>query len=117
MSAADCLRLRHRGRGRRRYSLRFEEPIDWSALADTLRVRLTGTPFRFRLNPIAQSVVISGITASNDQAWQAATVALVAALEEIGAAAPAPEVSPSSPNQPCRCCMILTKDQAAKKWA
>jgi len=79
MSAADCLRLRHRGRGRRRYSLRLEEPIDWSALADTLRVRLTGTPFRFRLNPIAQSVVISGITAGNDQAWQPATVALVAA--------------------------------------
>jgi len=92
MSAADCLRLRHRGRGRRRYSLRLEEPIDWSALADTLRVRLTGTPFRFRLNPLAQSVVISGISASNDQAWQPAAVALVAALEEIGAAAPAPEV-------------------------
>ncbi|QBE68288.1 hypothetical protein SynWH8101_0694 [Synechococcus sp. WH 8101] len=92
MSAADCLRLRHRGRGRRRYSLRFEEPIDWSALADTLRVRLTGTPFRFRLNPLAQSVVISGISASNDQDWQPAAVALVAALEEIGAAAPAPEV-------------------------
>jgi hypothetical protein len=92
MSAADCLRLRHRSRGRRRYSLHLDAPIDWSALAGSLRVRLTGTPFRFRLNPIARSVVIAGISSDDDQTWQPAALALVAALEEIGATPPTPEV-------------------------
>lgn len=92
MSAADCLSLRHRSRGRRRYSLQLDQPIDWSALADCLRVRLTGSPFRFRLNPIARSVVITGISSNDDQSWQPAALALVAALEEIGATPPSPEV-------------------------
>lgn len=92
MTAADCLKLRHQSQRRRRFSLRSSQPIDWAALASVLDQRLDGTPFRFRLNPLASTVILWGNGDVQEKSWQRPMVALVAALEELGVTPPPPKV-------------------------
>lgn len=98
MSVLSCLELVHRSPGRVRYRIHSSTPIPWVPLRQLLCNKLTGLPLGWRLNPAANSLVITyrspadglsdGADAAASTLRQAAQVLLVA-LASSGVTPPA----------------------------
>ena len=98
MSVLSCLELVHRSRGRIRYRIHSGTPIAWQPLRQQLSQQLKALPVDWRLNPAAQSLVITyrspadglsdGIDSAATALRQAGQV-LLAALASSGVTPPA----------------------------